>query len=57
MIRMPHDETPARDDHALETPDEDAPTGLPVRTRVLWGIGVAIGLWFIGSGVVGILTD
>lgn len=62
MIPMPHDETPARDADSLEsrdveTSDEDTPDGLPVRTRVLWGIGVAIGLWFIGSGVIGILTD
>lgn len=55
MSRMAPDAPHARDDDTTDAPDDEAPEGIATRTKVLWGIGAAIGAYFIVSGLVGIL--
>lgn len=55
MGRMAPDAPRARDDDTTDAPGDDAPDGIATRTKVLWGIGAAVGAYFIVSGLVGIL--
>lgn len=55
MRRMAPDAPNARDDDSTDAPEDDAPEGVATRTKVLWGIGAAIGAYFIVSGLLGVL--
>ncbi|MBI9115806.1 hypothetical protein [Sanguibacter suaedae] len=53
------DETPdaGGNDEVVEKDEgPDAPAGVETRTKVLWLFGGAVGLWFVLSGVLGVLT-
>jgi hypothetical protein len=43
-------------DDVVKDTDTDEPEGIETRTKILWAVGGAVGLWFILSGLYGVLT-